>query len=175
MEFVIGEFEISGLLKKVQKLLRESNYITISTVDDHGNPCCSPLNSAFDEDFNFYWKSPVDCQHSANIRANGKVFFVVFDSNAPIGQGIGLYFRGSARQLEEDDVDEVQKGSDLIAAKVGKVGSLAMKFIKFNPRRVYRAVVEDIWVNTVRIVNMENIDGRIKISMEQLKKDFFKK
>lgn len=172
MEFIIGEFEVDGLIKKVQKLIKENNYITVATVDELGNPWCSPLNCAYDEDFNFYWKSPADCQHSKNIKQNGKAFFVVFDSRVPVGKGIGVYFKGKAIQIEEDNIDEAQKGSDLIAARIGKIGSLAMKFIKMNPRRVYKVTPDEIWINTVRIVNMENIDGRIKITLEQLKNQF---
>jgi general stress protein 26 len=169
MEFLIGEVETDELIKKVQKLIKGIHYITIATADDDGNPWCSPLNCAFDEHYNFYWKSPIDCQHSMNIRANGKVFIVLFDSRVPVDKGIGIYFKGRALQIEEDNVDEVQKGSDLIAARVGKIGSLAMKFIKFNPRRVYKAIPDETWINTVQIVNLHNIDGRIKISLEQLK------
>ena len=175
MEFVLGNFEIDGLIKKVQKLIIETNYITIGTVDELGNPWCSPLNCAYDEDFNFYWKSPVDCQHSKNIRDNGKVFFVLFDSSAPVGQGVGIYFKGAALQIEEDNIEEIQKGSDLIATRVGKIGSLAMKFIKFNPRRVYKVTPNKIWINTIRIVNFENIDGRIEVTLDQLKNQFPKK
>lgn len=175
MEFVIGKFEADGLISKVQKLIKEINYITIATVDEYGNPWCSPLNCAYDDDFNFYWKSPADCQHSRNIVANGKVFFVLFDSKVSVDKGVGIYFKGKAIQLEEDRIDEIQKGSDLIAAKVGKIGSLAMKFIKFKPRRVYKAIPEEIWINTVKIVNLENIDGRIRITLEQLKNNFDRK
>jgi uncharacterized protein YhbP (UPF0306 family) len=172
MEFVLGEFEVDGLVKKVQRLIKEINYITIATVDESGNPWCSPLNCAYDENFNFYWKSPLDCQHSQNIRQNGKAFFVLFDSRVPVGQGIGVYFKGKAIQIEEDNSDEIQKGSDLIAARVGKIGSLALKFIKFKPRRVYKVTPGEIWINAVKVVNLENIDGRIKISLEQLKDNF---
>jgi hypothetical protein len=175
MEFVFGKLETDGLIKKAQKLLKEINYITISTVDENCNPWNSPINCAYDDDFNFYWKSPVDCQHSKNIVTNGKIFFVLFDSRVPIDNGLGIYFKGKAIQLEEDNIDEIQKGNNLIAAKVGKIGSLAMRFIKTSPRHVYKAVPDDIWINTIKIVNFENIDGRVKITLEQLKKNFKKK
>ena len=169
MEFVLGKLDTENLVKKVHKLIDEINYITVATTDEYGNPWCSPLNCAHDENYNFYWKSPIDCQHSMNIRANNKVFFVLFDSRVPVDNGIGIYFRGKAFQIEDDNIEEIQKGSDLIAARVGKIGSLAMKFIKINPRRVYKAVPEEIWINTIRIINFQNIDGRIKISLDQLK------
>ena len=172
MEFIIGKLEERDFVEKAQKLIKKNDYITIATVDEYGNPWCSPLNCAFDENFNFYWKSPVDCQHSMNIKNNGKAFFVIFDSRARVDQGFGVYFKGKAIQIEDDDMDEIQKGSDLIAKKVGKIGSLAMKFIKMKPRRVYKVIPEEVWANTVKIVNFENIDGRVKLSIEQLKENF---
>jgi len=170
MDVTLTEEETKELILKVKPLIKSIPYITLSSVDLENNPCSSPLNSAYDENYNFYWKSPIETQHSQNIIINNKVFWVLFDSNAKVGTGIGIYFKGKAYQLEENDIKDAQKGSDLIARRVGKVGSLVMKFLKMSPRRVYKAVPEEIWINTLRMDGLHVLDGKVKITMEQLKK-----
>ncbi len=46
-------------------------------------PWNSPVYSAFDKDYNFYWASWKENQHSKNIKENEKVFVVIYDSTVP--------------------------------------------------------------------------------------------
>lgn len=80
-------------------LIERILYLTLSTVDEHGQPWCSPVNTAFDADYNFYWGSAINKQHSRNICANGKAFAVIYDSSLPEGVGNAVYMVGHAREL----------------------------------------------------------------------------
>lgn len=165
----ITKYELNELAATGAELIKTNNYITVATVDENGEPWNSPLNTAFDEDLNFYWKSPNDCQHSFNIRNNGKVFFVLFDSHAEVGKGIGVYFKGHAMQLEEDEPEEIQKGNNLIAKRISTNASNFTEFIFDKPRRVYKAVPTEIWMNVIRKINGQNVDGKIELPIELIK------
>jgi hypothetical protein len=78
---------------KARSILDRLYYATLSTVDPNGNPWNSPVYCAY----NVYWGSHVESQHSQNIRANGKVFIVVYDSTVQPGDGEGVYYTGACR------------------------------------------------------------------------------
>ena len=81
-------------IKKTKKIIENIIYITLATVDANGNPWNSPVFAAFDEKYNFYWRSAKDAMHSQNIRTNNKVFIAIYDSTIPFGAGelhIGHY------------------------------------------------------------------------------------
>lgn len=167
MEFALEESALKPLVAKAAQLIHSIHYLTLATADENGNPWCSPLNVGYDERLTFYWKSPLDCQHSQNIRSNSRVFFVLFDSRVPVDTGFGIYFNGRAYQLDDDESD-IQRGSDLIAKRVERIGSEAKRFIGESPRRVYKAIPEEIWFNSVQMIAGQNIDGRVKIDINWL-------
>jgi uncharacterized protein YhbP (UPF0306 family) len=61
------------LNKRAKEIIELILYITIATVSKDGTPWNSPVYSAFDEDYNFYWASDQNGQHSKNIAENDKV------------------------------------------------------------------------------------------------------
>jgi hypothetical protein len=66
----------------------------------------TPLYTAYDEDLNFYWRSPSSTHHSQYLKENNKIGFVVFDSNASEGTGEGVYGQGTADELlGKEDVE----------------------------------------------------------------------
>ena len=64
--------------KKARKIIEKILYITIATSSKGGAPWNSPVYSAFDEDYNFFWASWKENQHSKNIRENNQVFIAFF-------------------------------------------------------------------------------------------------
>ena len=74
-------------------------YITIASVDSDGNPWNSPVFSAHDSEYNFYWGSHKGSQHSKNIAENQNVFLVIYDSTIPAGEGEGVYIKAEAIQI----------------------------------------------------------------------------
>src|SRR5690348_5423268 len=89
--------------KKSAEILKKIIYITLATVSKDGQPWNSPVYSAFDKDLNFYWASDKEGVHSQNVRANSKVFVVVYDSTMAEGTGEGVYMKGKAIELTDKE------------------------------------------------------------------------
>lgn len=66
--------------ERAKEIIKEILYITIATTSREGQPWNSPVYSAFDESYNFYWASDQNGQHSKNIAENNKIFIVIYDS-----------------------------------------------------------------------------------------------
>ena len=60
--------------ERAKEIISKIQYITVATYSKDGEPWNSPVYSAFDEQYNFYWASWVENQHSKNIAENGKAF-----------------------------------------------------------------------------------------------------
>ncbi|MBI2028282.1 MAG: pyridoxamine 5'-phosphate oxidase family protein [Candidatus Levybacteria bacterium] len=81
------------LNKRAREIIAKILYITIATSTKDGIPWNSPVYSAFDESYNFYWISWLENQHSKNIKDNNQVFIVIYDSTVPEGMGKGVYIQ----------------------------------------------------------------------------------
>lgn len=160
-------------VKRAAEILNRILYITIASVTERGEPWNSPVYSAFDEHLNFYWSSDKSGRHSHNIRTNGKVFLVVYDSTVPESTGEGVYIQATATELQ--DAAEIMIGRRVTQARKNQLDELTddehAKFLGDNVRRVYKAVPKKIWMNDVEIdENGKYIrDIRIEIPIEELK------
>ena len=95
------------LAKRAKSEIERIFYITIATSNKKGEPWNSPVYSVFDKDYNFFWVSWSENQHSKNIRENESVFIVIYDSTSPEGTGFGVYMKGKAFQLEKKSFVEI--------------------------------------------------------------------
>ncbi len=129
--------EIQGLLEKIP-------YINISSVTPEGDPWISPVWSVYDNEYNFYWTSFPDSQHSKNIEHKNNIRFVIYDSTVQSG-GWGLY--AEAQAFEITDQDELEKVLSIFYKKNKSTPRPLEDFFGDKPRRMYKAVVEKFWVN----------------------------
>jgi general stress protein 26 len=106
-------------LDSAANILKSIHYINIATVCEDGSPWNTPVSASFDENLDFIWGSSPDNIHSQNIRRDGRVFVVVYDSTAPEGTGEGIYMKGRAEELDNE------------SASVRK----------------YRFIPEQVWIN----------------------------
>src|SRR3989338_5698506 len=60
------------LVAQAKEVIHKIIYLTLATCSNKGEPWNSPLYTAFDKNYNFYWASWIKNQHSQNIRENGK-------------------------------------------------------------------------------------------------------
>lgn len=151
---------------KARKIIEKILYITIATSSKDGKPWNSPVYSAFDEDYNFYWASWTENQHSKNIRENNQVFFVIFDSTVPEGTGEGVYFKAKAYMLT--DPKEIAHALSYLDGRVNKKKDQKTRIAEFqgnNPRRVYKAVTEKVWMNAEGDINGEYVDTRVETDL----------
>lgn len=153
-----------NLLKRAKEIIEKILYITIATSTKDGVPWNSPVYSAYDEDYNFYWASDQNGQHSKNIKENDRVFIVVYDSTVPEGTGEGVYIQAKAQALTDEN--EILKALAVLDKRVGKTKERsATKFLGEYPRRVYKAIPEKVWMNGDGDVNGEYIDIRMEVSL----------
>ena len=135
--------------KRAAEIINKILYATIATVSDEGQPWNSPVYSGFDNELNFYWSSDKDSQHSKNIRANGRIFIVIYDSTAEAGSGEGVYIQAEAKELDEDA--EIIVARRTTQTRKGQLAEMtedeAEKFKGDSVRRVYKAIPQKIWMN----------------------------
>jgi hypothetical protein len=130
------------------KILENSKYMTIATVCSDGSPWNTPVAPTHDGELVFRWGSNEDSIHSQNIRNEGRVFVVIFDSTAPEGTGEGVYMKGVAEELDEYE------------------GTL----------RMYRFVPHAVWINDEESNEDGSFkkDIRIELGIDDLKRSLRK-
>lgn len=156
----------SDLSKRAKKIVSKILYITIATVSKDGQPWNSPVYSAFDEKYNFYWASDQNGQHSKNIAENNKIFIVIYDSTAAEGAGEGVYIQARAYKL--DNPKDITHGLKYLDGRVNKKKDPKTRVLQFQgnkPRRVYKAVPEKVWLNGNGEIDGEYIDIRTEVKL----------
>src|SRR5215208_5307594 len=93
-------------LGAIARAIIDSNlYLTLGTADEAGRPWVSPVYYAPAGYTEFFWVSAPDAQHSRNLAARPEVSIVIFDSQAPIGAGQGVYVSAIAEELSGTELD----------------------------------------------------------------------
>jgi hypothetical protein len=139
-----------ALIERAKAVIDMIMYQNLATVDEDGEAWIAPVYSAFDDKYNFYWKSSLTCQHSKNIRFKSNTFTSIYDSTVEEGTGFGVYMRGNSYQLEDKDIEEINHGIALMEKRVHSSDLPPASDCLFPfPRRVYKFVPQQIWVNAV--------------------------
>lgn len=153
----------TDLAKRAKGIIAKILYITIATVTKDGKPWNSPVYCAFDKDYNFYWASWKENQHSQNIREKKDVFLVIYDSTAPAGTGEGVYILAKAYELENKE--EIEKALVFLYGRENRKPKPASQFLDKHPRRIYKAIPEKVWMNGDGQVDGEYIDIRTEVKL----------
>ena len=152
------------LVSKAKKVINDLIYITIATSDKNNLPWNTPVYSAFDKNYNFYWVSWKENKHSKNIKENGNVFVVIYDSTVPESTGFGVYMKGKAYQLEKSNMIEIIKALKLLYSRKNKKPRKPQDFLALLPRRIYKFVPDKVWVNSEGDLKGNFVDTRIDIT-----------
>jgi uncharacterized protein YhbP (UPF0306 family) len=151
--------------KRAAEIIQQIQYTTLATVTPEGLPWNSPVARVYDQDLNFYWFSDKEGQHSKNVRANGQVFIVIYNSTVPWGEGEGVYFQADVVELT--DSDEVRAARRL---SKGPNQDAPDDFMGSAVRRVYKATPRKAWMNDVEIDGTIFIrDIRVELNMDKLR------
>jgi len=146
--------------QKAKAVIDSIKYITVATVSEDGQPWNTPVAGFhFDNDYTLYWASWADNQHSKNIRGNGKAFIVIYDSTPPGDPTEGVYILAEASELtNEQEVMQAALvfGDDPYNPSDGK------QYLGSYPRRIYKAVPQQIWTNGDDEVNANFVDTRVE-------------
>ena len=132
------------LVDMVKRILDGNRYMTIATVDEHGDPWATPVYFSHGDYQDMYWISSPEAKHSLNIAAHPDVSVVVFDSQVPIGGAEAVYMQARAEEVAEPTEEQCS-----VAFRQRFEG---IKF--FRPEelqapaelRLYRANVDQHWV-----------------------------
>ena len=144
---------------RAQVILDKLYYATLSTVDAAGQPWNSPVYCAYDDDYNVYWGSHTESQHSKNIRSNGKVFIVVYDSTVAPGDGEGVYIQ--ARVTEITDPQEIRIGHKLLQDRRPSWYWKLEELQADKPVHLFKATPEHIWMNGEGEKDGQYVDTRV--------------
>lgn len=152
---------------KAKNIIEENIYCTIATATTDGKPWISPVFYGYDEDFNIQWISDKNAQHSQLIRKNPQVSIVFFNSQAPEGDGDGVYIQATVSEL--NDKNEAEKGVKVRDRRV-KVDTFRVKKLEEvldkGQWRVYKAVPNNISKLTEgAYVNGQYVDKREDVKL----------
>jgi len=156
------------MIKIVDKAKKEMNnrmYLTLATVDNYSYPWNTPVYTAFDSKYHFYWMSSLKSQHSKNIRSNGKTFAVLYDSTVPEGTGFAVYLQGHSYELDSAATDEMNHAIAVMGARIHRVHlPPTSDYLPPFPRRIYKFIPRKVWVNTIVTIQGKKVDERLEIT-----------
>ncbi len=93
------------MINIVKDILQRNEHAVLATVTPGGAPWAVPVHIAFD-DKDLYWVSDAQTVHSINIRNDGRVSVVAFESdqrNTVPGEKGAVYIATTARELHGDE------------------------------------------------------------------------
>jgi hypothetical protein len=93
-----------------------------------------------------YWVSSPDTQHSRNLAARRELSIVVFDSQAPVGEGQGVYMSAVAEQLTGADLERGIETFSRVSVSHGAKAWTRADVQPPAPLRLFRARVSEHWV-----------------------------
>ena len=130
----------------VRHLIQTSRYLVLATADAAGRPWGTPLYFAHIGFTEFFWVSSPDVTHSRNIAVRPEVGIAIFDSQAAIGAGQGVYMSAAATLLEGA---EAARGIEAFSARSVAHGARTWTSEDVRPGaglRLYRATADSHWI-----------------------------
>ena len=124
----------------VRDIIEASRYLVLATADAAGRPWSSPVYFAHIDCTEFFWVSSPDVTHSRNIAVRPEVSIVIFDSQAAIGAGQGVYMLAVAKLLDER---ETARGTEAFSRRSVAQGGAEWTSGDVRPGaglRLYRAI-----------------------------------
>lgn len=135
----------TDLAAHARELLDLNRYLTLGTVGADGRPWTSPVYFSWSGEWDFYWMSELEAQHSLNIAVRPDVSLVVYDSTVQPYHGRAVYASGEAQVLAGDDLDRglarYPGPSNRDASGVDKADVTGD-----SPYRLFRVTASDLWV-----------------------------
>lgn len=137
---------IGPAVQTVRDIIQASRYLVLATADAEGRPWSTPVYLAHTTFTEFFWVSSPDVTHSRNIEMRPEVGIVVFDSQAAIGAGQGVYMSAVAMLLEND---EAARGIERFSRRSVAHGGKEWTSEDVRPGgaiRLYRATADSHWI-----------------------------
>jgi uncharacterized protein YhbP (UPF0306 family) len=136
-------------LAAIARAIIDSNrYMTLGTADESGLAWVSPVWYAPADYRHFFWVSSPEARHSRNLAARPQMSIVIFDSQAAIGAGQGVYMSGAGEELTGD---ELERGIAVFSRRSEAQGARVWTREDVRPHarhRLYRVVASEHFVLT---------------------------
>jgi uncharacterized protein YhbP (UPF0306 family) len=134
-------------LDRIARAIIDGNrYMVLGTADQNGRPWVSPVYYAPSRYAELYWVSSPEAQHSRNLAARPELSIVVFDSQAPVAEGQGVYMSAVADELGGV---EAERGIEIFSRVSVSHGAKTWTVEDVRdpaPLRLYRGRVSEHWV-----------------------------
>ncbi|HSX52842.1 MAG TPA: pyridoxamine 5'-phosphate oxidase family protein [Patescibacteria group bacterium] len=154
---------MKDLSKRAKEIIEKIDYITIASVTPDGMPWNTPVYSAFDKDYNFFWGTHIDSQKAKNIRNDENVFLVIYDSTVPPGTGEGVFIQAKAHQL--NGPYEIKHAYKTLIDRHPDSFWGQEAFSEEGPVRLFTAIPQKAWMNDDGEKNGHYIDVRTEIKL----------
>jgi len=89
----------------VRSIVDANAYMTLATVDEHGNPWASPVWYATVDYREFIWVSAPHRRHSRNLAVRPELAIAIFDSHQPPGTSAAVFLEGRAEQVPASELE----------------------------------------------------------------------
>jgi hypothetical protein len=145
----------------VRDIIEASRYLVLATADAGGRPWSSPVYFAHIDFTEFFWVSSPGVTHSRNIGVRPEVGIVVFDSQAAIGTGQGVYMSATAKLLQDG---ETSRGIEAFSHRSVAHGGPEWTNEDVRPGaglRLYQATADSHWI----LAKDGRPDHRIPVSL----------
>ena len=116
----------------------------VATTDDTGQPWAVCVAFGHDNQFNIFWRSVRDTEHSRHLRARPDIAICIFSDTDERGE-FGLYLKAKAHEVT--DPAEAQRLLEHLAARKNRSPEDPAKYQNPSPLRLYYATVTAAWIN----------------------------
>lgn len=151
------------LVAAARNIIKTIPYITIASVSETGEPWNTPVFTAYDDRYNFFFSTDIESHKARNIRANSKVFLVIYDSTAKPGSGIGVYIEGKARLLTDEA--EKQAAYNALVNRRKPIAFHEFEDYLDGPYGLYVVEPLHIYMNTNSQRIGQRVDKKVEISL----------
>lgn len=154
-------------VKKAKEIIEENIYMVISSASRKGKPWISPVFFAYDNYYNLFWVSNRNSRHSQLIQNNSAIAIVIFNSQAPEGQGDGVYFEAEAKELKLKE--EIVRAMKILNSRTTKDEFKVKTITQVTGEgiwRIYKAIpLKTYTLSDGEYINGQYVDKRIEINL----------
>jgi general stress protein 26 len=93
----------TGDAQTVRDIIEANCYLVLATAGAAGRPWSSPVYFAHIGFTEFFWVSSPEATHSRNVAVRPEAGIAIFDSQAAIGTGQGVYMSATAKLLQDGE------------------------------------------------------------------------
>lgn len=157
------------VLERARHIIESNVYCTLSTCSPNGFPWASPVFFTYDAGWSIYWSSATASQHSQNLYQNhGRAAIAIYSTNVPQGSVQGLYFSGTAGEVEPRQVLPIMQ---LLFKRVKgpTPDRTEADYLDPSPRRIYRFQPDTVWMTGERLaIGNQLVDTKIQLNLRDL-------